>query len=208
MHATNGILFNHESPRRGETFVTRKITRAVARIAARHPGRALPRQPRRGPRLGLRQGVRRGPVADAPAADRATTTWSRPVRRPPCGTSARRRSPAPASTGRSTCAPTRGTSGRREVDALIGDASKAQRQLGWKADDRLARAGRAHGRRRPRSCSTTSSPASSCASTGEPAWSGFRHEVDPAAAVLRRRPPRPGRLGGVAPPRAARAHRT
>jgi len=34
MHASNGILFNHESPRRGETFVTRKITRAVARIAA------------------------------------------------------------------------------------------------------------------------------------------------------------------------------
>ena len=34
MFAVNGILFNHESPRRGETFVTRKITRAVARIAA------------------------------------------------------------------------------------------------------------------------------------------------------------------------------
>lgn len=34
MHATNGILFNHESPRRGETFVTRKITRSVAEIAA------------------------------------------------------------------------------------------------------------------------------------------------------------------------------
>jgi GDPmannose 4,6-dehydratase len=34
MHANNGILFNHESPRRGETFVTRKITRAVARIKA------------------------------------------------------------------------------------------------------------------------------------------------------------------------------
>jgi GDPmannose 4,6-dehydratase len=34
IHASNGILFNHESPRRGETFVTRKITRAVARIAA------------------------------------------------------------------------------------------------------------------------------------------------------------------------------
>jgi GDPmannose 4,6-dehydratase len=33
MFACNGILFNHESPRRGETFVTRKITRAVARIA-------------------------------------------------------------------------------------------------------------------------------------------------------------------------------
>jgi GDPmannose 4,6-dehydratase len=32
LYACNGILFNHESPRRGETFVTRKITRAVARI--------------------------------------------------------------------------------------------------------------------------------------------------------------------------------
>ncbi len=34
LHASNGILFNHESPRRGETFVTRKITRAVAHIQA------------------------------------------------------------------------------------------------------------------------------------------------------------------------------
>ena len=34
IHASNGILFNHESERRGETFVTRKITRAVARIVA------------------------------------------------------------------------------------------------------------------------------------------------------------------------------
>jgi GDPmannose 4,6-dehydratase len=34
MHASCGILFNHESPRRGETFVTRKITRAAARIAS------------------------------------------------------------------------------------------------------------------------------------------------------------------------------
>ncbi len=34
LHASNGILFNHESPRRGESFVTRKITRAVARIKA------------------------------------------------------------------------------------------------------------------------------------------------------------------------------
>lgn len=33
VHASNGILFNHESPRRGETFVTRKITRAAAKIA-------------------------------------------------------------------------------------------------------------------------------------------------------------------------------
>ena len=34
LHASNGILFNHESPRRGETFVTRKITRALAHILA------------------------------------------------------------------------------------------------------------------------------------------------------------------------------
>jgi len=33
IHASNGILFNHESPRRGETFVTKKITKAAARIA-------------------------------------------------------------------------------------------------------------------------------------------------------------------------------
>jgi GDPmannose 4,6-dehydratase len=36
IHATNGILFNHESPRRGETCVTRKITRAVAAIKSGH----------------------------------------------------------------------------------------------------------------------------------------------------------------------------
>lgn len=34
MHVSNGILFNHESPRRGETFVTRKITKAIAAIVA------------------------------------------------------------------------------------------------------------------------------------------------------------------------------
>jgi GDPmannose 4,6-dehydratase len=33
MYACNGILFNHESPRRGETFLTRKITRGLASIA-------------------------------------------------------------------------------------------------------------------------------------------------------------------------------
>ena len=38
MFAVNGILFNHESPRRGETFVTRKITRAVAQDRGRPAG--------------------------------------------------------------------------------------------------------------------------------------------------------------------------
>lgn len=36
LFAVNGILFNHESPRRGQTFVTRKITRAVANIHLGH----------------------------------------------------------------------------------------------------------------------------------------------------------------------------
>ena len=41
IHASNGILFNHESPRRGETFVTRKITMAAARIKAGCQDRVL-----------------------------------------------------------------------------------------------------------------------------------------------------------------------
>lgn len=41
IHASNGILFNHESPRRGETFVTRKITMAAARIKAGQQDRLL-----------------------------------------------------------------------------------------------------------------------------------------------------------------------
>jgi GDPmannose 4,6-dehydratase len=39
LHASNGILFNHEGPTRGETFVTRKITRGVAAVAAGEPDR-------------------------------------------------------------------------------------------------------------------------------------------------------------------------
>ena len=47
LFAANGILFNHESERRGETFVTRKITRAATRISLGLQDNALPRQPRR-----------------------------------------------------------------------------------------------------------------------------------------------------------------
>ena len=67
MHVSNGILFNHESPRRGENFVTRKITMGVAAIKNGREQGAAPRQPRRQARLGLRQGLRRGDVADAAA---------------------------------------------------------------------------------------------------------------------------------------------
>ena len=47
LYACNGILFNHESPLRGETFVTRKITRAIARIALGLQECMLSRQPQR-----------------------------------------------------------------------------------------------------------------------------------------------------------------
>ena len=66
-HATSGILFNHESPRRGPEFVTRKVTRAVARIALGLQDWPQPRQPGRQARLGLRRRLRRGHVAHAPA---------------------------------------------------------------------------------------------------------------------------------------------
>ncbi len=67
LHASNGILFNHESPLRGETFVTRKITRAAAAIKLGHAGEALSGQPRRPARLGPRAGICAGHVADAAA---------------------------------------------------------------------------------------------------------------------------------------------
>ena len=70
MHASSGILFNHESPRRGPEFVTRKVSQAVARISLGPAGRAGARQPRRRARLGLRRRLRRGDVADAAAAGR------------------------------------------------------------------------------------------------------------------------------------------
>ena len=67
LHASNGILFNHESPRRGETFVTRKITRAVGAHQAGMQDELYPGQPGRRARLGLCAGVRGGDVADAAA---------------------------------------------------------------------------------------------------------------------------------------------
>ncbi|MBC8090996.1 MAG: GDP-mannose 4,6-dehydratase [Pseudonocardia sp.] len=132
LHATNGILFNHESPRRGETFVTRKITRAVARIAAGLQDHLY---------LGNLDAVRDWGYApeyvegmwrmlqhDEPsdyvlATGTAWTVrdfvqsafaavgldWNEYVRVDP-------RYYRPA-----------------EVEALVGDASKAQRELGWKA---------------------------------------------------------------------------
>ena len=68
LFACSGILFNHESPRRGLEFVTRKITHGVARIKLGLADQACPRQPRFEARLGFRGRLRAGDVADAPAA--------------------------------------------------------------------------------------------------------------------------------------------
>jgi len=132
MFAVNGILFNHESPRRGETFVTRKITRAVARIKA-----GLDDYVYMGNLDAVRdwgyapeyvEGMWRMLQADEPddyvlatgldytvrefltcAFEHAGLNWEDHVRH-----------------DERYLRPT-------EVDALIGDASKAERRLGWKA---------------------------------------------------------------------------
>jgi GDPmannose 4,6-dehydratase len=132
LHATNGILFNHESPRRGETFVTRKITRAVARIAAglqdhlylgnldavRDWGYAKEYVEAQWLMLQQEHGddyvVATGQAASVRdfvevSFTRADLDFEKHVR-----TDKRYERPS-------------------EVDALIGDASKAHRQLGWKA---------------------------------------------------------------------------
>jgi GDPmannose 4,6-dehydratase len=67
IHASNGILFNHESPRRGETFVTRKITRAAGRIKVGIEDELVIGQHRFEARLGLRPGIHGSHVADPPA---------------------------------------------------------------------------------------------------------------------------------------------
>ena len=74
LFAVSGILFNHESPRRGLEFVTRKVTDGVGAHQAR-PGRlAVARQPRRPARLGLCRRLRARDVADAAAGRSRTTT--------------------------------------------------------------------------------------------------------------------------------------
>jgi GDPmannose 4,6-dehydratase len=132
MYAVNGILFNHESPRRGETFVTRKITRAVAAIKA---GRQeyvymgnLDAVRDWGYAAEYVEGMWRMLQADEPddyvlatgiaysvrdfleiSFQHAGLNWQDHVRFDP-----------------RYLRPT-------EVDALIGDPAKAQKHLGWKA---------------------------------------------------------------------------
>ena len=67
MHANSGILFNHESPRRGLEFVTRKITNSAARIKLGLDKELRLGQPGFAARLGLRRRLCQGDVADASA---------------------------------------------------------------------------------------------------------------------------------------------
>ena len=83
MFAVNGILFNHESPRRGETFVTRKITRAVARIAAGLQDKLYLGNLDAQRDWGYAPRLRRGDVADAAgrsARRLRDRDWARPTR--------------------------------------------------------------------------------------------------------------------------------
>lgn len=132
LHATNGILFNHESPRRGETFVTRKISMAAARI-----------------KLGLQSKLYLGNLNAIRdwgfAPEYVESMWRMLQQEKPddfvvaTGVGATVRDFCEASfsalgldykdfveTEERYTRPT-------EVDALIGDSSKAGRILGWKA---------------------------------------------------------------------------
>ena len=132
MFAVNGILFNHESPRRGETFVTRKITRAAARIKAGRQSELfmgnLDAVRDWGYAAEYVEGMWRMLQADEPsdfvlatgvgmsvreflvaAFEHVGLDWQQHIR-----------------FDERYLRPT-------EVDALIGDPSKAERLLGWKA---------------------------------------------------------------------------
>ena len=132
LHATNGILFNHESPRRGETFVTRKITRAAAAIANGSKSRLY---------LGNLEAIRDWGYAK----EYVESMWLMLQQDKPSdyvvatGVGATVKDFAEASfahvglnwqdhfeVDQKYIRPT-------EVDALIGDPSKASRALGWNA---------------------------------------------------------------------------
>ncbi len=148
MYACNGILFNHESPIRGETFVTRKITRALARIklgledklllgnldAKRDWGHArdyvemqwLMLQQKRPEDYVIATGVQRS-VKDF--IDLAARELDMPLRW--MGSGVKRRAVNPR-TGATVVAVDSRYFRPTEVETLLGDASKARRELGWK----------------------------------------------------------------------------
>jgi GDPmannose 4,6-dehydratase len=132
IHATNGILFNHESPRRGETFVTRKITMAAARIRLGLQGKLY---------LGNLDAVRDWGYAK----EYVESMWLMLQQEKPDDYVV---ATGEGATVRDFCEVAFAELGLdykqyvetedryirpTEVDALIGDPSKAQKVLGWKA---------------------------------------------------------------------------
>ncbi|WP_255956021.1 GDP-mannose 4,6-dehydratase [Streptomyces odontomachi] len=141
MFAVNGILFNHESPRRGETFVTRKVTRAVARIKAGLQDRLY---------LGNLDAVRDWGYAP----EYVEAMWRMLQHDEPSDYVVATGVPATVRQFVDTAFAQAGLDAGdhvrydpkyerpSEVDALIGDASKARTVLGWKPTvlvDELAR---------------------------------------------------------------------
>jgi GDPmannose 4,6-dehydratase len=132
LFAVNGILFNHESPRRGETFVTRKITRAVARIKLGREKRLylgnLDARRDWGYAPEYVEGMWRMLQHDTPSDYVVATGTSYSVRDfvsmafQHVGLDWEEYVDHDSRYERPT-----------EVDSLIGDASKAQAELGWKA---------------------------------------------------------------------------
>jgi GDPmannose 4,6-dehydratase len=132
IHATNGILFNHESPRRGETFVTRKITRAVASIKLGKQEKLY---------LGNLDAIRDWGYAK----EYVESMWMMLQQEKPSdfvvatGKGASVRDFAREAFARADLdfekyvALDRKYQRPTEVDALIGDPSKAEKELGWKA---------------------------------------------------------------------------
>jgi GDPmannose 4,6-dehydratase len=148
LHASNGILFNHESPLRGETFVTRKITRALARI-----------------RLGMQQCLHLGNLEArrdwGHARDYVEAQWLMLQQREPedfviatgrqhsvrdfVGLAADKLGLSLKWQGKGADEHALDASGRRvvavdrryfrpaEVDTLVGDPAKAKQKLGWQA---------------------------------------------------------------------------
>ena len=159
LYACNGILFNHESPIRGETFVTRKITRALARIklgledslylgnldARRDWGHARDYVEAMWKMLQLRapedfviatgeQRTVRQFVAAAAAELGMRATWRGKGAREVGVLTDRGRSAKPRGHVRIDPRYYR----RAEVDTLLGDPRKARRRLGWRARTRFA----------------------------------------------------------------------
>ena len=134
LHASSGILFNHESPRRGLEFVTRKITNGVARIAHGLDDKLAPRQPRRPARLGFRRPTTCGPCGSCSSRTSPTTTSSRPARPTRCASCAAWPSQRSDLDWEQHVVIDEKFLRPAEVDLLVGDPSKAHEVLGWEPE--------------------------------------------------------------------------